>query len=84
MPAACAALSPFTDNGVVAGAGGDGMLVAGLSFVQTFTAERDVVDPHWRSWLVSGQEEGWDVLLDLHGDVCVWLAWIALILWLLA
>lgn len=31
-----------------------------------------VVDAHGWLWLVDGEEEGWDVFLELHCGVCCW------------
>ena len=61
----CVASSPVVHNRVIA-AGRDSDFVAGSGLVEQFPAKRNVVDADRMSWLLSREEELWDVLLKGH------------------
>lgn len=60
---------PLAHDAVIP-AGGDGVLVSGTGFVEEFTTQRDIVDPHWGGGFVRGEEKGGDIFLERH-HVCV-------------
>jgi len=55
----------LADDGVIA-AGRNGLLVTGLSLLEESPTQRHVVNPDGRLWLVGGEQEVWDVFLELH------------------